>query len=357
MRESGAPAPGFFYKESAMLALIEHLAGRPWAIRQDLALAVHTMVLQGGYAGLRSLADIKASIHAYDDGEDRPTRSRKREAGSIAVIPVIGTMTKRGDTIASARTRSTDEIAAEVESAVADSSVDSVILVIDSPGGEVRGVTEAHARIRAAAKTKPVIAFADGDMASAALWLGLAASEVWITPSGGAGSLGVYSLHVDQSKALEESGIKITAIAADDSPFKVEGAPWAELADEALAQRKKEVNRFMSDFVHDVAAGRGLRVDHVRKHFGKGRMLSPKEALEAKMVDHIGTFNDAVRRAAKLGSQIAAGAKAEEFLPRLMAEEPDGDGPPPEPKQPADMVFAHSNQCTKEAAKIRRRLI
>jgi len=124
-----------------------------------------------------------------------------------------------------------------------------------------------------------------------------------IAPSGEAGSVGVYALHVDASKALEAMGEAWDFIVADDSPYKAEGAPTGPLTPDARADRQKMVNRYMSMFVRDLARGRGVTMDHVRENFGRGRMLSPQDAVAVKMADRVGTFDDAVRRAAQLGQE------------------------------------------------------
>ncbi len=326
-----------------MLSLLSVISGRPWAIRADIAAAVYRAVMRDGFGALRSVAELKAAIHAYDN-ERAAARRGDRGAGSgaVGVIQIMGMLTKNGDVVGSTPTLSTDEVGAAAEEMSADQKVDSIVLRIDSPGGEVRGVTEAFSKIRAASKVKPVVAAVDGDMASAALWLGAGATEIMVTPSGGAGSLGVYALHTDESDAMKADGVKITPIAADDSPFKVEGAPWEPLGDEAFAQMKKEVNRFMGDFVRDVARGRGVSVEHVRQHFGRGRMLSPQEAVSVGMANSIGTLDAAIRRAAQLGKErreSVAGARAFIALPASVTEEIDppvtAQAPPATEPRPA----------------------
>lgn len=299
-----------------MLTLIQTVARRPWAIQSEVAAHVQGLMQREGIAGLRHLAELKRIAHAWDHAENEDGRSRAARGGraanagtSVAVVPVLGTLTQREEFINSASTRSTTEIAEEVRAAVADPKVDAVVLEIDSPGGEVFGVPEAWQTLRDAAKAKPVVASANSVAASAALYLASAASEFWVTPSGEAGSVGVYALHVDASKALEDVGEAWEFIVADDSPFKTEGSPTGPLTDDARADLRKMVNRYMQMFVRDLARGRGVTMDHVREHFGRGRMLSPQEAVTARMADRVGTFDDAVRRAAQLGRERREGAQ------------------------------------------------
>jgi signal peptide peptidase SppA len=320
-----------------MLSLIDKIAGRPWAVDGRLAAQVRAIVVRDGFSGLRALAELKGGIHAFDEDERNERQAARRgggrqRAGGIAVVRVIGTMTQRAEVINSVETRSTASVAEEVAEAVADSEVDAVVLEIDSPGGEVFGVPEAWAAIRAAAKQKPVVASANSLMASAALYVASAASEIWVTPSGEVGSVGVYALHVDASKALEDMGEKWEFVEADDSPYKVEGNPAAPLSVEGRAQIKKAVNRYMGYFVRDLAKGRGVSEHHVKEKFGKGRMLGPEEAVAARLVDRVGTLEQAIRRAGEMATERRRGAAlpaAEVDAPEVTAEAPEAPAAPP----------------------------
>lgn len=337
-----------------MRSLVELLTGRPWAIRGDLAAHVQGLVAREGFAGLRHLAELKRGVHAFDGDERGPDRLMARRVDAagggttVAVVPIIGMLTQRGDFINSAETRSTAAVADEVAALAADSKVDAVVLEIDSPGGEVSGVPEAYLAIRAAAGVKPVVAAVNSQMASAALYLGAAATEIIITPSGEAGSLGVYALHVDESAAMEAEGVKAEFVVADDSPHKVEGNSLGPLSDDARDQIKRSVNRYMGMFVRDVARGRKKAVEYVRENFGKGRMLSPAEAVQVGMADSVGTLQQAIRRAAALGKerreQARTGPAAVVELPEPLTEEPASPVVAARPVLPAPVVGAQTDE-------------
>jgi signal peptide peptidase SppA len=302
-----------------------------------LAAHVHGLVVREGIAGLRHLAIARSAAHAFDE-DDRPRAARNRGTqafSTVAVIPIVGILTQRGDVINSVETRSSAAIADEVTAAAGEAKVNALLLEIDSPGGEVYGIPEAFQAIHNAAKLKPVVAISNSQMASAALYLGSAASEVWVTPSGEAGSLGVYALHVDESKALEAEGVAVEFIVADESPHKVEGNPYEPLTDDARTEMRKTVNRYMAMFVRDVARGRGVSVDHVRKNFGKGRMLGPSDAVAARMADQVGTLEQAIRRAAQLGRERREQREASAVPPRV---EDQRDAPLAEQPAPAAEV-------------------
>ena len=292
-----------------MLSLIELIAGRPWAVRAELAAHVHGILARDGIAGLRHLAGLKQEIHASDAAQAAARgRGRSRDVSTVAVIPVIGTLTQRREIIGSDSTRSTADIVAELQEATADPKVDAAVLEIDSGGGEVFGVPEAFQAIREAGKVKPVVAAVNSVAGSAAYYLASAASEVWVTPSGIVGSVGVYALHIDASKALEDIGEAWEFIVAKDSPFKVEGAPTGPLTEEAREALQAEIDRYTGMFVRDLAKGRSVSRDVVRQQFGRGRMKGPEDARTAGMVDQIGTLEEAIRRAGQLGQERREGS-------------------------------------------------
>jgi hypothetical protein len=109
------------------------------------------------------------------------------------------------------------------------------------------------------------------------------------------GSIGVYTVHEDISGMEEKQGVKTTLVHA--GRFKVEGNPYEPLSVEGREYRQRVVDSMYEDFVQSVAEGRDTAVDNVRYNFGQGRMLLPRDALQAGMVDGIGTFEAVVAQA------------------------------------------------------------
>jgi signal peptide peptidase SppA len=216
---------------------------------------------------------------AGPEGRAPQTRAAQTlAAGQIGVFGVLGQNDWFADSDYS-------QIRASVKRALADASVKTVDLLIDSPGGSVLGLPETADVIHAANRIKPVRAFVTGIAASAAYWLGSQASTITLTPSGEVGSVGVLDISVDVSKALESSGIKVNAVSS--TPEKIERAPFHPLSDDARANMQAGVNRWYGDFLGAVRRGRGARVAQ-SSNYGGGRMLSSREALTAGMVDFVG---------------------------------------------------------------------
>lgn len=198
--------------------------------------------------------------------------------GCISVFGVLG----QGDAWAD-----TDyaDIRASVKRQLAEPSVKTIDMIIDSPGGSVLGLPETADVIHAANKVKPVRAIVTGIAASAAYWLASQASTITLTPSGEVGSVGVLDLHADITKALDSSGVKITAVVSD--PKKVERAPFTALSDTAKAHMQSGVDAWYGDFLSAIRRGRGARV-RTDSNYGGGRMLNSRDALALGLIDFTG---------------------------------------------------------------------
>lgn len=269
---------------------------QPWAIL-PAKLAVITDLLRFRAEGGRLTAEqIADRIGA---AAERPNPAR---AGAVAVIPVYGTIVQRVDlfTEMSGGT-STERLSATFAQAVADPSVGSILLRIDSSGGGVYGVPEMADQIFKARGKKPIVAVADSMAASAAYWIASAADEIVVTPGGEVGSIGVFAAHEDISRHLDAEGVGVTLISA--GKYKVDGNPFEPLGEEARAAMQSRVNDYYSLFVRAVAKGRGVSVDDVRGGFGEGRVVGAQQAVKLGMADSVDTYDATVARLARGGAR------------------------------------------------------
>lgn len=234
----------------------------------------------------------------------------------VAVIPVYGLISQR-TTLMSAFSggTSTEDLRDALRTALADPDVAAIVLDIDSPGGSVDGVPELAAEVRASRGTKPIVAQVNTLAASAAYWLAAQTDEIAITPSGEVGSIGVFAMHQDISRAADAAGVTTTLVSA--GKYKVEGNEFEPLTDEARSHIQSQVDTFYRMFVADIAKGRGVSTSVVGESYGQGRTMLAKEAKAAGMVDHIATLEETVRRlqpraraGARLGSSTLIGASS-----------------------------------------------
>ena len=252
----------------------------------------------------------------------RPAKTKR----AIAVLPLQGPITKR----ASAFTAffggtSTDKFGEAFDSLMANDAIGAIVLDVDSPGGTVEGTMELTEKMYAARGTKPVVAVANGFMASAAYKIASAADQIVVIPSGQAGSIGTRAMHLDYSAALEKDGVKPTVVYAGE--HKTEFDPFAPLSEEAKAEMQRVVDEYYGEFVKSVARNRNTTVARVKKEFGGGRMMLAKQAVEAGLADRVGTLEETIARlGGKLADRAAARAAADARrleLDKLEAELPE----------------------------------
>lgn len=230
--------------------------------------------------------------------------------GNIAVIPLHGVITKRSSWFSDG----TEAVLRAVEAAMASKAIGGVVLDIDSPGGSTYGLMEFADALFALRGMKPLIAVANPLAASAALWSGTSAEQFVVTPSGDAGSVGVWTMHVDQSKMLDEYGYNVTLISA--GKYKVEGNSYEPLSDEAKAEFQRSVDESYSQFISTLARNRGVTRSKVESDFGQGRILSSERAVAAGMADRVASLDDVLAKmgATKGASRGSASVEAERDL-------------------------------------------
>jgi signal peptide peptidase SppA len=227
----------------------------------------------------------------------------------VAVLGIYGLISQRSsqvDDISGPGGTSVQRLTSRFRGAMSDPAVKAIAFDIDSPGGSVYGVPELADEIRNARGRKPMEAVSNSLMASAAYYLGSSADKVWVTPSGEAGSIGVYATHVDLSKFFDAAGEKYTLVAYGDN--KTLGNPFEPLSDEARADMEKRVNEYGAQFDRAVARSRGVSTEIVRKQMGQGLVFGAKEAAQRGLADGTATLDEVVTRLARQRPAQAAPA-------------------------------------------------
>ena len=267
------------------MTLLPHLAARLFGV----PLAIHRPKLDVILAVLGprvGLSDLAAA-----PGYSPPTRAMSGSPPGVAVIPIHGTLVRRTVGLeAESGLTSYAGLAAQLDAAIGNPEVSAILLDIDSPGGESSGVFDLADRIRAASQIKPVWAVANDMAFSAAYALASAASRVFVSRTGGVGSIGVIAMHVDQSEKDAQDGVHYTAVFAGDR--KNDLNPHEPISSEAHAFLKAEVNRIYGLFVETVARHRGIEASAVRDT--EAGLFFGQAAVAMGLADAVGTFDDAL---------------------------------------------------------------
>lgn len=279
------------------LRILTEFYRTPWGMLPE-TLAAAQMVLHRWATGTKLSDDeIRAAVGEAPDAMEARRQIEARAGGDmIAVLPVFGVIGHRAHLVADVSSgvgTSTELLGRAFRSALRDPNVGAIVLDVDSPGGSVEGVDELSMMIFEARGQKPVVASVNAMAASAAYYIASAADEVAITPTGMAGSIGVWTAHEDWSKYLDTMGVKTTLVSA--GKFKVEGNPYGPLTDEARAAMQETVDAYYGMFVKAVQRNRKAESQKaVREGYGQGRMLTADDAVKANLVDRVATFDQVV---------------------------------------------------------------
>lgn len=261
----------------------------PWNVEARM-LSVIAGILARRIAGIDvERAEIEAAL------VDRKNLPQPR-AGSIAIIPVYGVIAPRMNLMSEMSGGTTfEKLTSQLRSAVADKTVKTIVLDVDSPGGSVAGNAEFAQEVMRARTKKPIIAQAQYTMGSAAYQLSAAATEIVAAPSARVGSIGTYSILDDMSQALANLGVKRTFVFAGEG--KDANDVSTPPSEQTVARVQALVNEAYEQFVSNVVKGRGkgMTAERVRNEW-KAHVYSASEALTLGMVDRIGTLDDTVQR-------------------------------------------------------------
>lgn len=171
-----------------------------------------------------------------------------------------------------------------------DFAVRGIALVEDSPGGEVTECFELTDKIYEWRDLKPVRAYAANHAYSAAYSIASAPgpNNLIVTRSGGVGSVGVVTAHVDFSEYLKDQGIKVTFIYAGS--HKVDGNPYQKLSDSVKERIQQRIDKIYGVFVSTVARNRDLSEDDVRAT--EALTYDAEDAIEVGFADRIGELEE-----------------------------------------------------------------
>jgi signal peptide peptidase SppA len=186
-----------------------------------------------------------------------------------------------------------------------DDRFKGILLVIDSPGGTVDG-TEVLANIIRNTK-KPVLAYVDGLMASAAAWIGTGADEIWTsTDTDEVGSIGVLMSFADVQPYYERMGVKFHLITASTSENKV------KMFEDIRAGKYKEYQEEVLDVLDEkfMNAVKQSRPKVTREHLS-GKVFFARDVMGA-LVDQVGTLEQAVERLYEMSKTKSAEIVAEQ---------------------------------------------
>ena len=260
----------------------------PWAIVPEKLLEIQAVY----FTHLRGdKIDITGMETKFSDAFPALQEKTYDIIDTVAIIPVQGIIAKKMNLFTKISGGvSTQLLKRDIMSALADQDVTSILLDVDSPGGTVDGTEELADAIAAARSVKPIVAYTDGLMASAAYWIAAAADMIYVsgeTPV--VGSIGVVTAHVDYSGYEEKLGVKTTEIYA--GKYKRIASEYNPLSAEGRQYLQSQVDYLYSIFVNKVQTSRPNLVvpEEGSIPWADGRIFTGVQAVFAGLVDGVET--------------------------------------------------------------------
>jgi capsid assembly protease len=257
------------------------------------ALARPLMITEDGFSTIlavlsRTNLSTPDAIALREGEKVRRSSQMEVRADGTAVIPVVGPIVRRADLFS--KISGATDLAGfrdDLVAALDARSVSRILLMFDTPGGEVTGIAEMAAYIRKADATKPIVAYAEGMMASAGYYLASAAREVVASPQAVVGSIGVR-----MAVRGKERGDTSFEFVSSQSPKKN--------LDPATPDGRAGYLQLMDDlaavFIRDVAKYRGVSEETVLSDYGQGWVYAADRALESGLIDRIETQDEVLER-------------------------------------------------------------
>lgn len=253
-----------------------HAAGEPWAITETALNNILTIASRQN----ESIEVVSAKLGRELDNS-YVTEIRE----GAAVIPVVGPLFRYANIFTAISGASSYEILAkDFTSALENPDVHSIILDIDSPGGEVNGCAEFASMIFEARGKKPIIAYASGDAASGAYWIASACDQIIASETSMLGSIGVVAVY---RGSKDESVLEIVS---SQSPYK----RLDPSSKDGKSRLQSRIDDLATVFIESIAKHRGVDPPTVIKDFGGGDVFIGKNAINSGLADDIGSLEQII---------------------------------------------------------------
>jgi signal peptide peptidase SppA len=295
-----------------MNPLLTEILSGPWLINTERSAAYASVLLslikgERIFEGDSSLARKRNRPYILAGSGDQNQRLGFSDtdipSGSVAVIPIRSEILKYDQACGP---RGTQSILNDVKAADQNPNIKSIVLVVDSPGGQVAGTDLLAEAIKNS--TTPVVAFVDGLAASAAYWIISGASRIIASSDlDRIGSIGTMMMVEDLQPALEQMGVKFHEVYATLSADK--NADFNQVLDGKYDRYRKNVldvinNKFLASIRNNRPS--------VDESTFSGRIFFAPQAIELGLIDEIGSFEKSIEVAFSLGNSTVEQAQSYE---------------------------------------------
>ncbi|NHM15463.1 signal peptide peptidase SppA [Eggerthellaceae bacterium zg-887] len=274
------PQPVFAAPQPAYAPAPQPAKKRGWIVAL-VAVVLAFLLIGGAMASCASVFSTAGSLAAVS--------SSGVYGDTIAVIDIDGTIQYDGSAC------SPEGLKTLLDQASDDPDIKGLVLRVNSGGGTATAGEEMAEYVKDF--DKPVVVSSASMNASAAYEISSQADFIYTAKTTAIGSIGTALEVTDLSGLLEKLGISIDVIASADSKDSSYG--YRPLSEEEQAYYQNMVDAINGTFIANVAEGRGMAEDEVRK-LATGLTFTGMEAVENGLADDIGTREDAIAKAAEL---------------------------------------------------------
>ncbi|MBW7888463.1 MAG: signal peptide peptidase SppA [Bacteroidetes bacterium] len=223
------------------------------------------------------------SLFSDSDTENVSTGSN----GTIALIELKETIT------------GSENIVRQLKQYRESKNVAAIVLRIESPGGGVAPSQEIYQEIKKTKKIKPVVVSMGSVAASGGYYIAVGADKIVANPGTVTGSIGVISQFMHYNELMQKLGITSTTVKS--GKLKDAGSPFRTATKEDILYFQEMIDDIYEQFVSSVAEERHLEKTVVKK-LADGRVFTGRRAYELKLIDTLGTYEDAIAIASKLAN-------------------------------------------------------
>ena len=179
-----------------------------------------------------------------------------------------------------------------------DDSVKALVVRIDSPGGAVGPSQEIFSEIKELGKELPIVASIGGVGASGGYYIACAAQKIYANPGAITGSIGVIAQFASYEKLLNWAMIDVEIIKS--GKYKDVGSSFRKMNEADKQYIQQLIDNVYEQFKSVVADARDLDTKQIDE-VADGKIYTGEQALNLKLIDELGTINDAIRMAGDLG--------------------------------------------------------
>ena len=248
-------------------------------------------------------------------GDMDGVKGKKEKGEKIAVYYAYGDIvdSETGGVVNDDHSIVATTVCKDLEKLMNDDDVKAVVLRVNSPGGSAYASEQIWRSVVNLKAKKPVVVSMGGYAASGGYYISCAANYIYSEPTTITGSIGIFGMFPDVSSLLTDKlAIKFDMVKTNK--FADFGAASRPFNADEIALLENYIGRGYELFRKRVADGRKLPVEKVEE-IAQGRVWLGNDALGIKLVDGIGSLDDAVKKAAQL-------AKVDEYYTTNYPDEP-----------------------------------